>query len=97
MGKKPTKTERLPSQKWLARRRWLSDSFNRGPQTLDEATVSARAMAESLERKDIITASGSNWIKGDGHGEIDMRQRGKAQQRILFEAVHSDHCEKDST
>ena len=30
------------------RRRWLSDSFNRGTQTLDEATVSARAMAASL-------------------------------------------------
>ena len=30
------------------RRRWLSDSFNRGTQTLDEATVSARAMAASM-------------------------------------------------
>lgn len=30
------------------RRRWLSDSFNRGTQTLDEATVSARAMALAL-------------------------------------------------
>lgn len=30
------------------RRRWLSDSFNRGAQTLDEATVSARAMAASM-------------------------------------------------
>ena len=41
------------------RRRWLSDSFNRGTQTLDEATVSARAMALSLATApaSIITAS----------------------------------------
>lgn len=36
------------------RRRWLSDSFNRGTQTLDEATVSARAMAASMERQGVL-------------------------------------------
>jgi hypothetical protein len=50
---KPT-AERFPSDKVRARRRWLSDSFNRGTQTVEEATVSARAMAESLERQGLL-------------------------------------------
>ena len=32
----------------LSRRKWLSHSFNRGAQTIEEATVSARVMAESI-------------------------------------------------
>jgi hypothetical protein len=50
---KPT-TERFSSQEVRARRSRLSDSFNRGAQTLDEAAVSARAMAESLERQGLL-------------------------------------------
>jgi hypothetical protein len=30
------------------RRQWLSESFNRGSQTLDESTVAARDMASSM-------------------------------------------------
>jgi len=37
-----------------SRRRWLAESFNRGAQTLDEATESARSMAASLERKGLL-------------------------------------------
>lgn len=45
---------RAPRQEARERRRWLSDSFNRGTQTLDEATVSARAMAASMERQGVL-------------------------------------------
>lgn len=31
--------------------------------------------------------NGCEWIKGDGPGEIDMRQRAKALQRLVFEAT----------
>lgn len=56
--------ERVPD--WFAlpnarlRRSWLSDSFNRGAQTLDEATESARVMALSLERKGLLLRAPSN-------------------------------------
>lgn len=47
-------SERRATQEGQSRRRWLSDSFNRGAQTLDEATESARAMADSLERRGVL-------------------------------------------
>jgi hypothetical protein len=53
LAQKP-KTERLASSEANTRRRWLSDSFNRGVQTLDEATEGARAMAASLERQGLL-------------------------------------------
>ena len=42
---------RAPALRVRERRRWLSDSFNRGAETLEEATVSAREMAASMERQ----------------------------------------------
>lgn len=36
------------------RRRWLSDSFNRGSQTIEEAEASAKAMKKSMERAGIL-------------------------------------------
>lgn len=41
-------------QEKASRRRWLAESFNRGVQTLDEATDSARSMTASLERQGLL-------------------------------------------
>ena len=43
-----------------ARRSLLSKSFSRGAQTLEEATDSARVMAESLQRKGMLLRTPSN-------------------------------------
>lgn len=40
--------------KQMKQRALLSDSFNGGAQTLDEATVSAQDIAESMERQLIL-------------------------------------------
>lgn len=48
--KNQTNNERVPSKDVHVRRRWLSDSFNRGAQSLEEATASARSMAIAMEQ-----------------------------------------------
>lgn len=45
---------RVPSQEARERRRWLSDSFNRGAQSIEEATASARSMAAAMERTGVL-------------------------------------------
>lgn len=52
--KNQPKNERVPSQEARVRRRWLSDSFNRGAQSIEEATASARAMAVAMERTGLL-------------------------------------------
>ena len=52
--------ERFASTEARVRRSWLSNSFNRGAQTLDEATESARSMAASLERKGLLLRAPSS-------------------------------------
>ena len=65
------------------RRRWLSDSFNRGAQTLDEATVSARAMALALATPVQAAAPGEKW-HAPGLGEV----HNEAHDQMIF-------CEDD--
>lgn len=45
---------RVPSQEVRARRRWLSDSFNRGAQSIEEATASARSMVKAMEQTGVL-------------------------------------------
>ena len=53
-------TEKFTGEKVRVSRSWLSSSFNRGAQTLDEATESARSMAASLERKGLLLRAPSS-------------------------------------
>ena len=41
----------------------------------------------------IADLNGSDWIKGIGAGEVDMRQRAKALQRALSDSIYrpADH------
>lgn len=45
---------RAPSKEARDRRRWLSDSFNRGAQSIEEATASARSMAAAMEHTGLL-------------------------------------------
>lgn len=46
--------ERVRQQEARARRRWLAVSFNRGAQSIEEATASARSMAQAMENKGML-------------------------------------------
>jgi len=35
--------------------------------------------------------NGSEWIKGNGSGEVDMRQRAKSLQKQLYQAVNANY------
>lgn len=52
--KNQPKNVRVPSEEARARRRWLSDSFNRGVQSIEEATASARSMAKAMEQTGVL-------------------------------------------
>jgi hypothetical protein len=52
--RKPTVEKSTQRPAMRGRSSLLSESFNRGVQTLDEATESARNMAASLERKGLL-------------------------------------------
>ncbi len=47
-------SDKFRAEEAHARRRVLSESFNRAAQSLEDATKSARTMAESLERKGLL-------------------------------------------
>ena len=52
--------EQVALKQRRARRSWFTKSFDRGVQTLDEATESARSMAASLERKGLLLRAPTN-------------------------------------
>ena len=54
LTKNPTTGKRVQPQAPRVDRRWVSDSFNRGAQTLEEAAASARAMATAMERTGLL-------------------------------------------